>query len=279
MIQYLIFLFKQHEAHLNALIQTIFQSLRLNDTGGTDGTYGEIVALILSKNFNIATFDTMVHLVNQINAALQPIPNDAPYFSEEPISLAVEMAQADVPQIVAKLKEYSLRKARLNREWPLHQRKPSYEQLHAMRYADAVIKETLRLFPLVAFASSRTCCKTTEIGSYIIEKGTTVQADVFSIHRDPHIFGPDPDDFRPERWLNENEEDSAKQHRLSWMGFGTGPRTCVGMRFAYMEMKTALIYLVRKFKIFPNTEKSELKLVGTSVLAPESVFVRLQRHS
>ncbi|KAI1710147.1 cytochrome p450 domain-containing protein [Ditylenchus destructor] len=157
--------------------------------------------------------------------------------------------------------------------------KPSYEQLHAMRYPDAVIKETLRLFPLVAFASSRTCCNTTKIGSYTIEKGTTVQADVFSIHRDPHIFGPDPDSFRPERWLNENGEDDAKQRRLSWMGFGTGPRTCVGMRFAYMEMKIALIYLVRKFKILPNTEKSVLKLIGSSVLAPEAVFVQLQRYS
>ena len=58
------------------------------------------------------------------------------------------------------------------------------------------------------------CSETTTLGDYTIEAGTYVQADVFSVHFDEQIWGPDVMEFKPERWLEEYEEKPS----MSWMG-------------------------------------------------------------
>ncbi|KAK0420383.1 hypothetical protein QR680_014649 [Steinernema hermaphroditum] len=147
----------------------------------------------------------------------------------------------------------------------------TYEQLQKLTFMDKVVKEALRLYPLGAFANSRVCMKSTTLGEVKIEKGTYVQADVFSVHYDPKLW-ENPEQFNPDRWDSEE-----KRHLLAWFPFGAGPRTCVGMRLAYMEEKLALIKILRRFNIVaaPDTE-DKLKLIGGSVVQPEAVTVRLQ---
>ena len=75
---------------------------------------------------------------------------------------------------------------------------------------------------------------------------------MYSIHRDPEFY-PDPDKFDPERFSAE-----AKQSRdpYTYLPFGHGPRNCIGMRFAQMEMKLALVRILKKFSfvVAPETE-------------------------
>jgi len=146
---------------------------------------------------------------------------------------------------------------------------PSYEQLGKLRYAEACMKETLRLVPIAGNASSRLCTETTTLGEYTVEAGTYVQADVFSAQRDPAVWGEEVGEFRPERMLDEE-----RRPMLSWFPFGAGPRTCLGMRLAYIEEKSMLVHLLSKYRLVP-TEDTELKLRGNAILFPERVMVKL----
>ncbi|KAI1706016.1 cytochrome p450 domain-containing protein [Ditylenchus destructor] len=153
---------------------------------------------------------------------------------------------------------------------------PTYEQLNQLKYAEATMKEALRLHPIAAFACSRTCSETTTLGNYTIEAGTLVQADVLTVQHDKEIWGENADEFRPERWL----EESDTSHLMAWFPFGAGPRTCIGLRLAYMEEKLALLHILRKYNIVRTTEtEKELKMVGSTILNPESVTVKLELRS
>ncbi|KAM0328720.1 hypothetical protein ACHAQA_005133 [Verticillium albo-atrum] len=72
-------------------------------------------------------------------------------------------------------------------------------------------------------------------------------------HRNHDIFSPDPDIFRPERWL---DEDKAKLSQMDgyWMPFGSGSRTCIGKNISLLEMNKLIPAIVKKFEFFeaPN---------------------------
>ncbi|TKR68100.1 hypothetical protein L596_024134 [Steinernema carpocapsae] len=146
----------------------------------------------------------------------------------------------------------------------------TYEKVHKLIYLDWVMKETLRLYPLAALGVSRECMKTTQLENWKIEKGTLVLADVLSTQRDPKLWGDDADEFRPERW----ESGKLNRHPMAWTPFGAGPRSCVGLRFAYLEEKVAMSRLLRRNSILAVKE-TELKLVGATVLNPEAVNVKV----
>ncbi|CAF3822196.1 unnamed protein product [Rotaria sordida] len=107
-----------------------------------------------------------------------------------------------------------------------------YDRVHNMVYLDSFIREVLRMFPIAPKATTRECNTTTTVCSYVIEKGSVIQPDMLSLHYDPNLWGPDdPNLFIPERHLT-------RRHPVAYMPFGQGPRNCVGMRFALMEIKS-----------------------------------------
>jgi cytochrome P450 family 9 len=121
-----------------------------------------------------------------------------------------------------------------------------YDQIQALEYLDMVIHETVRLFAIVP-VTFRQCTKTYTIpGTNVtIPKGTEVQIPTFCIHRDPRYF-PDPMRFDPERFTKKARE---LRHPAAYMGFGYGPRNCIGSRFAMLESKVALVEVVRRFEV------------------------------
>lgn len=105
-------------------------------------------------------------------------------------------------------------------------------------------------------------------------KGSLVHADIFSIHFDQDLWGPDdPYLFSPERHLT-------KRHAMAYLPFGAGPRHCVGMRFALIGMKLLLIRLLRDYTFVPNEHlESKFNVRDRIVITPEEVWVKLgQRH-
>jgi cytochrome P450 family 135 len=122
-------------------------------------------------------------------------------------------------------------------------------------YTDAAIQETLRLrpvFPMVA----RAVKKPFELGGYTIPAGVTVMPSVALIHRRPDLY-PDPDSFRPERFLEESPG------TYTWIPFGGGVRRCLGASFAQFEMRIVLSTLlahatVRADRPEPETARRRL---------------------
>jgi cytochrome P450 len=120
-------------------------------------------------------------------------------------------------------------------------RNPQFEDIPALRYTEAVIKESMRLYP-PAWIMVREAIKDCVIGNYPIRKGTTVMLSQWLKHRDPRIY-ENPDAFQPERWLRGREVP-----RFAYFPFGGGPRICIGNAFAMMEAPLALGTICRRFR-------------------------------
>ena len=120
----------------------------------------------------------------------------------------------------------------------------TYETLTGIAYLDAFISEVMRCLPPLLVPERVANADVTLSNGLKIEKGTYVRFPVYSIHHDRDYY-PDPEEFRVERFLPENREQIVPG---SYLPFFIGPRNCIGMRFALMEMKLTLARLVLKYK-------------------------------
>ncbi|HEY3759933.1 MAG TPA: cytochrome P450 [Solirubrobacteraceae bacterium] len=101
------------------------------------------------------------------------------------------------------------------------------------RYLDAVVKETLRVRPVIP-AVLRQLKAPVTLGGWRLPAGVTVIPAVTLMHEDPTLF-PEPQRFRPERFLEEEQGST-----YTWIPFGGGRRRCLGAAFASFEMRVAL---------------------------------------
>ena len=123
---------------------------------------------------------------------------------------------------------------------------PSLLELSELTYTERVITETLRLYP-PAYALFRQATETAEIGEYRIPEGSKITLPQIHLHRDARFY-EDPETFRPDRWTDEFEESLPE---YAYFPFGGGPRHCIGMRFAMMELKHVLPTIVSAVDIEP----------------------------
>ncbi|CAG0888446.1 unnamed protein product [Darwinula stevensoni] len=125
----------------------------------------------------------------------------------------------------------------------------NHEMVNDCPYLDQLIQETLRLFPPI-LRTERTCTKPCEIDGIRFEKGVRVGFPVYAIHHDPEFF-EDPEVFRPERFALSEKE---LRHPITHLPFGQGPRNCLMMRFAQVEIKLALSSVLSRFKVSPSSQ-------------------------
>ncbi len=134
---------------------------------------------------------------------------------------------------------------KLVEEWHrvLGGRSPMPEDLPNLPYTDAVINEAMRIYPPV-YLIGREATRDLELGGYRVRKGTTIFMSQWVNHRDPRYF-PDPEVFRPERWL----DGLAKRiPKYAYYPFGGGPRVCIGNTFALMEAALILATVGQRYK-------------------------------
>nr|KAG5699954.1 hypothetical protein BaRGS_018253 [Batillaria attramentaria] len=135
-----------------------------------------------------------------------------------------------------------LAKAQAEVDAKLGKRQVTYETAMELAYLDMCMNESMRLYP-PGFILDREAEEDMEFAGYHVAKGMRMGIPVLSIHRDPAIW-PDPMKFDPER---HTPEARATRHPFAFLPFGMGPRNCIGMRLAQLEIRMAIATILQHF--------------------------------
>jgi cytochrome P450 len=134
-------------------------------------------------------------------------------------------------------------------------------------YADAVVKETLRLRPVVAIVLRR-LLEPLEVAGRELPAGTTVAPCILLVHRREDLY-PEPDAFRPERFLRE------PPGTYSWIPFGGGVRRCLGAAFAQVEMQVVLETIARSARLEAVGDSEGVRRRGVTLVPERGGQVRV----
>ena len=151
-----------------------------------------------------------------------------------------------------------------------------YDIVKNIHYLDCVIKESQRLCP-PAVHVNRECHEEFVLSGIHIPAGTEVVIPIYALHHDPDAW-EDPDKFDPERFRGARKD---THHPFQFLPFGGGPRNCIGMRFALLEIKIALVKILSKYK-FVRSAKTQVPLMlhaGGALSAKDGVLVRVESLS
>lgn len=121
----------------------------------------------------------------------------------------------------------------------------SRKTINALAFLDGVIKETLRVHPILP-AISKKCMEDFEFNGMFIPKGTIILTTFYPNHMDEKYF-KNPHEFLPERWMN--EVTSNERNPYAYQPFSSGIRNCIGQKFAMLEMKTIIIKILSKLEV------------------------------
>jgi cytochrome P450 len=128
-------------------------------------------------------------------------------------------------------------------------REPGVADLDRLPYTDAVVRETLRLYPPIGRIGRRPV-RDLDLDPPALRKDTAVFLSPFVTGRDPRWFSA-PESFRPERW----SEPEAERPRFAWFPFGAGPRSCIGEHFARMVLTLAVATIAGRWRLQPVTRE------------------------
>ena len=135
-------------------------------------------------------------------------------------------------------------------------------------YCKAFVREVLRLYPPV-WLMGRTARHAYKLGDWTLQAGQTVMFCPYLLHRDPRWW-PDPDDLRPERWL----ERAAPGTRRAYIPFGAGPRICLGLHLGLYQLTTAVAHLAAHYTVAsPNA--AEVIPEPHAILLPRDLRARV----
>ncbi|XP_070846660.1 cytochrome P450 4V8 [Chaetodon trifascialis] len=149
------------------------------------------------------------------------------------------------------------------------------EDVKKLKYLECVIKEALRLYPSVPFFA-RSLGEECHINGFKVPKGADAIIVTYALHRDPRYF-PDPEEFRPERFLPEN---SVGRPAYAYIPFSAGLRNCIGQRFALMEEKVVVGTVLRKFNVEACQTREDLRPLGELVMRPEKgIWIKLEKKT
>lgn len=144
---------------------------------------------------------------------------------------------------------------------------PNSDDIARMPYLKAVIRETLRLYPVVPGNARVTVENEIVVGDHLFPKHTLFHLCHYCVSYDENIF-PEPYAFQPQRWLRGAEEKS-KHHPFGSVPFGFGIRACLGRRVAELEMYLLLSRLIKHFEVRPDPAGTTVEPITRTLLCPE----------
>lgn len=157
-------------------------------------------------------------------------------------------------------------------------RKICPDDLSRLPYITAVVRETLRLRPAPPdFSTGAHPTKNKEDpvtlgnGKYVIGRDECIITILNSLHRDPAVWGPDAEEFKPERMTDEKFE---KLPKNCWKPFGNGMRGCIGRAFAWQETLLVVALLLQNFTFQMDDPSYKLQIRQTLTLKPKDFWMR-----
>ncbi|KAF5827172.1 cytochrome P450 [Dunaliella salina] len=124
-----------------------------------------------------------------------------------------------------------------------------WSDLGRLKALDAAINESMRLFPVTSTGPFREPTEDLKVGNYVIPKGTVVMLHSYSIHHSKEAWGPDAEEFKPERWDNKGDDvQGSVGRRPGYQPFSLGPRDCAGQNLAMLELRVVLATLIGRFR-------------------------------
>ncbi|QOZ24676.1 bifunctional cytochrome P450/NADPH--P450 reductase [Bradyrhizobium sp. CCBAU 51753] len=150
--------------------------------------------------------------------------------------------------------------------------RPTYQQVTQLTYITQCLKEALRLWPPAPAYGIAPLADETIGGKYKLKKNTFVTILVMALHRDPSVWGPNPDVFDPENFSREAE---AKRPINAWKPFGNGQRACIGRGFAMHEAALAIGMILQRFKLI-DIHRYQMHLKETLTVKPDGFKIKVR---
>ncbi|HEY5319090.1 MAG TPA: cytochrome P450 [Solirubrobacteraceae bacterium] len=140
-------------------------------------------------------------------------------------------------------------------------------------YLDALVKESLRIRPIIPGVGRVVRGEPFALGDFTIPVGVEINPSIRTIQRRPDLY-PQPAEFRPERFLGPDAPDT-----YTWVPFGGGTRRCLGASFALVEMRVVLRRILERTALAPAAKKPDKVQFRAITLAPrDGVRVRQSRR-
>jgi len=140
-------------------------------------------------------------------------------------------------------------------------RLPKYEDLPKLTYLHAVALEGLRMYPTIPLVPHLNH-EVITLGKYTIPAETFVFGSIWAVHRNPVIY-PNPNEFRPERWI-ENPE---LEHSKHYVPFGVGPRMCVAYSWSAPVLRLVTASILQRLR-FSSTDGKPIPIVEDRKFGP-----------
>lgn len=134
----------------------------------------------------------------------------------------------------------------------------------------ALIKPCRVLLTEIGFSLPETTAVEKRIAGYLIPAGTIVIMDTQRLNKTSPVWGTDGDVFRPERW----DTITTQQARYSFLGYGMGPRKCLGKNVANVIIKLFLVAIVQRFELQAGTGATQIKRDRFTCMPEEMVSFR-----
>ncbi|MBR0794743.1 cytochrome P450 [Bradyrhizobium jicamae] len=150
--------------------------------------------------------------------------------------------------------------------------KPTYQQVTQLTYVTQCLKEALRLWPPAPAYGIAPLNDETIGGKYKLRKNTFVTVLVMALHRDPSVWGPNPDKFDPENFSREAE---AGRPVNAWKPFGNGQRACIGRGFAMHEAALAIGMILQRFRLI-DVHRYQMHLKETLTVKPDGFKIKVR---
>ncbi|KAK4182202.1 cytochrome P450 [Podospora australis] len=156
----------------------------------------------------------------------------------------------------------------------------SYADVKELKYLQAVIRESLRVWPNASGISFTKQVPDTgdTIYGYRLPKGTEISGCLMAMTRNKSLFGADADIFRPERWLEADPTRAEEMWATVELNFSAGKYVCLGKQLALMELGKWFPEILRRYEIAPTNNPVPMKLIDSVTWLPLNFWVRFTKR-